>query len=134
MQARQTIITFLAWTSLLGACTAGKQAVVSPDAPGIRTIYEAHMRAAGHDDLRGLRESVQENPVDAMTPAEPGARPGAALNVRFARVANPELVMYVYPHLAGPEQVPVPGYHTSFPMYARIHYARPGEARVPSTP
>ena len=134
MQARRTLITLLTWTSLLGACTAGKEAVVAPDAPGIRTIYEAHMRAAGHDDLQALRASVQENPVDAMTPAEPGERAATALKARFARVSNPELVMYVYPHLAGPEQVPVPGYYTAFPMYARIHYARPGEHAESHTP
>ena len=134
MQACRTLITLLAWTSLLGACTAGKEAVVAPDAPGIRTIYDEHMRAAGHDDLQGLRASVQKNPVDAMIPLDPGGRAGAVLKVRFARVANPELVMYVYPHLAGTEQVPVPGYHTAFPMYARIHYARPGEAQGPHTP
>ena len=35
--------------------------------------------------------------------------------------------MYVFPHLAGTERVPVPGYATTFPLYERIEYALPGE-------
>ena len=134
MQARRTLITLLAWTSLLCACTPGKEAVVAADAPGIRAIYDAHMHRSGHDDLQALRESVQENPVQALAAVDPGGNPGAVLKARFAKVANPELIMYVYPHLAGPEHVPVPGYFTAFPMYARIHYARPGEVAGAHTP
>ncbi|HGP4256684.1 TPA: TIGR03751 family conjugal transfer lipoprotein, partial [Pseudomonas aeruginosa] len=37
------------------------------------------------------------------------------------------LVMYVYPHLAGTDPVPVPGYTTVFPLYQRVQYAMPGE-------
>ena len=134
MQVRRTLITLLAWTSLLGACTAGKQAVVAPDAPGIRTIYDKHMQEGGHEDLSGLRQSVQKNlPAHAIA-LDPATPLVASHRTRFARVPNPELIMYVYPHLAGPEQVPVPGYFTAFSMYARIHYARPGEARDPSSP
>ena len=45
----------------------------------------------------------------------------------FRRLPNPDLVMYVFPHLVGSEQVPVPGYSTVFPMHSRIVYALPGE-------
>lgn len=40
--------------------------------------------------------------------------------------------MCVFPHLAGEESVPVPGYATAFPMYERTEYALPGE--VPARP
>ena len=46
---------------------------------------------------------------------------------QFQRLPNPDLVMYVYPHLAGTDPVPVPGYTTVFPLYQRIQYAMPGE-------
>ncbi|MCG5537363.1 TIGR03751 family conjugal transfer lipoprotein [Halorhodospira halophila] len=49
------------------------------------------------------------------------------LEPRFGRVPNPSMVMYVYPHLATPNEVPVPGYSTTFPMFERDHYALPGE-------
>ena len=44
---------------------------------------------------------------------------------RFLR--NPTLHMYVFPHLATADQVPIPGYWTVFKLYATDHYALPGE-------
>ncbi|RMP98524.1 hypothetical protein ALQ14_04920 [Pseudomonas savastanoi pv. glycinea] len=35
--------------------------------------------------------------------------------------------MYVFPHLAGSDPAPVPGYMTVFPLYQRVQYAMPGE-------
>jgi conjugative transfer region lipoprotein (TIGR03751 family) len=46
---------------------------------------------------------------------------------QFHRLPNPDLVMYVFPHLAGSDPVPVPGYTTVFPLYRRVPYAMPGE-------
>ncbi|CAM8846096.1 Putative signal recognition particle GTPase [Burkholderia pseudomallei] len=45
----------------------------------------------------------------------------------FHRLPNPDMVMYVFPHLAGTHPTPVPGYSTVFPLYERVHYAMPGE-------
>jgi conjugative transfer region lipoprotein (TIGR03751 family) len=45
----------------------------------------------------------------------------------FPRLPNPDLVLYVYPHLSGTEQSPVPGYSTVLPLYQRVQYALPGE-------
>ena len=36
--------------------------------------------------------------------------------------------MYVFPHLATGEQLPVPGYTTVFPSHESVKYALPGEA------
>ncbi|MGH2708017.1 MAG: TIGR03751 family conjugal transfer lipoprotein, partial [Actinomycetota bacterium] len=44
----------------------------------------------------------------------------------FPALPNPELVLYVYPHL-GEDGAPVPGYATAFPLYERVEYALPGE-------
>ncbi|MGL4668156.1 MAG: TIGR03751 family conjugal transfer lipoprotein [Saezia sp.] len=46
---------------------------------------------------------------------------------QFKRLPNPDLMMYVFPHLAGTDPVPVPGYTTIFPLYQRVQYALPGE-------
>lgn len=46
---------------------------------------------------------------------------------QFHRLPNPDLVMYVFPHLAGSDPVPIPGYSTVFPLYHRVQYAMPGE-------
>jgi conjugative transfer region lipoprotein (TIGR03751 family) len=46
---------------------------------------------------------------------------------QFKRLPNPDLVMYIFPHLAGTDPAPVPGYSTVFPLYQRVQYAMPGE-------
>jgi conjugative transfer region lipoprotein (TIGR03751 family) len=46
----------------------------------------------------------------------------------FHKLPNPELKMYVYPHFAGKDQVPIPGYYTTFNAYTQEHYALPNEA------
>lgn len=46
---------------------------------------------------------------------------------QFKRLPDPDLVMYVFPHLTGHDPVPIPGYCTVFPFYGRVHYAMPGE-------
>jgi conjugative transfer region lipoprotein (TIGR03751 family) len=48
------------------------------------------------------------------------------LEGHFARLPNPDLCMYVLPHLSA-EGASVPGYTSCFPMYERNHYAMPGE-------
>ncbi|WP_416425192.1 TIGR03751 family conjugal transfer lipoprotein [Pseudomonas sp. App30] len=49
------------------------------------------------------------------------------IRAQFPRLPNPDLVMYVYPHLSGTQQAPVPGYSTVFPLYEKVQYALPGE-------
>ncbi|AAP95816.1 conjugal transfer protein [[Haemophilus] ducreyi] len=46
----------------------------------------------------------------------------------FPRLPNPDLIMYVYPHLsASGEPTPIPGYTSVIPFYGRVQYAQPGE-------
>ncbi len=58
------------------------------------------------------------------------ATPDNALKQLFPRLPNPDIVVYVTPHLATHNRVPVPGYTTAFPLYDQVHYAMPGEAVV----
>lgn len=53
------------------------------------------------------------------------------IDSQFHRLPNPDLVMYVFPHLSGTDPVPVPGYSTVFPFYQRVQYAMPGERTEP---
>ncbi|MDE0250024.1 MAG: TIGR03751 family conjugal transfer lipoprotein [Gammaproteobacteria bacterium] len=121
-------------TSLqLAACTTTKEAVLSQDGPTMKAIYDRHMSGLQH---------TGRTPGQGVPLADTGiayyrgfVREAAReLETRFPRLPNPTLVMYVYPHLSGPERSPVPGYVTTFPFYARIEYALPGEIRaVPAT-
>jgi hypothetical protein len=64
--------------------------------------------------------------VDADSAAQLRRTLSDPLNNRFERLPNPDLVLYVFPHLA-PGRYPVPGYTTVFPMYESVQYAMPGE-------
>ncbi|ECG4949185.1 TIGR03751 family conjugal transfer lipoprotein [Salmonella enterica subsp. enterica serovar Llandoff] len=49
------------------------------------------------------------------------------VQAQFKRLPNPDMTMYVFPHLTEGENVPVPGYTTVFPLHTRVNYALPGE-------
>ena len=81
------------------------------------------------DARQSLRRPLTATDVRAA-PAEQARYTRTAQNEiyrQFHRLPNPDLVMYVFPHLAGTDQAPVPGYTTVFPLYQRIQYALPGE-------
>ncbi|MFT4103418.1 MAG: TIGR03751 family conjugal transfer lipoprotein [Burkholderiaceae bacterium] len=81
------------------------------------------------DARQSLRRPLTATDVQAA-PAEQMRYTRTARNEvyrQFQRLPNPDLVMYVFPHLAGTDPVPVPGYTTVFPLYQRVQYALPGE-------
>jgi len=45
----------------------------------------------------------------------------------FPRLPNPDLVIYVYPHLATRTRAPIPGYTSVIPLFERVEYQLPGE-------
>lgn len=47
----------------------------------------------------------------------------------FTRLPNPDLFLYIPPHVVSREGIPVPGYSITFKLYARDHLALPGEVR-----
>lgn len=117
---------------VLSGCASTKDAVLPQDGPPMKAIYEQHIQEMGAHDPLVVREALVNQPVVDGDGALHGYTREAynEIDTTFPRVPNPSLVMYVYPHLAGNEQVPVPGYVTTFPMYERVEYALPGE--VPS--
>ncbi|MBN9459668.1 MAG: TIGR03751 family conjugal transfer lipoprotein [Burkholderiales bacterium] len=81
------------------------------------------------DARQGLRRPLTEGDVHAAPAVNAAYTRNAANEIyrQFHRLPNPDLVMYVFPHLAGTDPVPVPGYTTVFPLYQRVRYAMPGE-------
>ncbi|MBK1734908.1 TIGR03751 family conjugal transfer lipoprotein [Halorhodospira abdelmalekii] len=109
-------------------------------APGTGRAHTRDEAAAG-EDQKGDEASRRVVPPNDSTPAQRLTDGAAALagytrqahdelEPRFGRVPNPSMVMYVYPHLATPDEAPVPGYSTTFPMFERDHYALPGESEA----
>jgi len=96
---------------------------------GTGQVARRHLLAARQSLRRPLTEANVQADVQAA-PAEQMRYTRTARNEvyrQFHRLPNPDLVIYVYPHLAGSDPVPVPGYTTVFPLYQRVQYAMPGE-------
>ncbi len=53
------------------------------------------------------------------------------LEALFPRLPNPDIYIYVPPHLATESRLPVPGYTTAVPLYDRVEYALPGDVAEP---
>jgi len=129
------LISALGLISLvLAGCASTKEAVLPQDGPSMKEIYEAHIHEMSARDPLSIRQELGDRPILTGESALHGYTRDAAneIDAIFPRLPNPTLVMYVFPHLAGEESVPVPGYATAFPMYERTEYALPGEVPVQS--
>lgn len=85
-----------------------------------RQLMDARSSLRRPLDHEGTQHVPQQNAAYTRTAAN-------EIYSLFPRLPNPDLVMYVFPHLAGNEPAPVPGYSTVFPFYSRTQYAMPGE-------
>ena len=135
MHSRLRPIVTIAWISLtLGGCASTKESVLPQDGPSMKAIYDAHFEGMGADDPYVLRRELGTRPLgdNDVDLAGYSRTAHTELETIFPRLPNPTLVMYVFPHLAGSERVPVPGYATTFTLYDQVEYALPGE--VPSGP
>ena len=133
MHSRLRPIVIIGWISLaLGGCASTKESVLPQDGLSMKAIYDAHFEGMGADDPYVLRRELGTRPLgdNDVDLAGYSRTAHTELETIFPRLPNPTLVMYVFPHLAGPERVPVPGYATTFTLYDRVEYALPGE--VPS--
>lgn len=143
MTSIKSVVPFVA-ALLLAACTSIED-VIPQDGPTMLEIYENHLSAS----RAGLREMYEQqdraSPADAPTALSPRGltpvadteafarmiattrTPSNEIDVLFPQLPNPTLVMYIFPHFAGQEQLPVPGYATSFSLFERTVFALPSE-------
>ena len=119
---------------VLAGCASTKDTVLPQDGPSMKAIYENHVSEMNARDPLVVRGELGSRPIATGEASLQGYTREAfnEIDVLFPRLPNPTLVMYVFPHLAGETQAPVPGYATAFPMYEQVEYALPGE--VPSQP
>lgn len=135
MQNPLTLLPVLSLISLvLAGCASTKEAVLPQDGPSMKAIYDGHVHEMNARDPQVIRRELGNRSINTGEAALQGYTRDAfnEINVLFPRLPNPTLVMYVFPHLAGEAQAPVPGYATAFPMYEQVEYALPGE--VPGQP
>lgn len=122
--------------SVLGVgCAGTKDSVLPHDGPTMQAIYDAHFAGMNGADGTLARAALGPRPVQEGDTALNGYTRDSdtELDTHFPRLPNPTLVMYVFPHLGGAARVPIPGYSTTFPLYARPEYALPGEVPVHTT-
>ncbi len=75
-------------------------------------------------DIKAIRRQNSLKATDTYFSKTPAVN---SVNTVFHKLPNPELKLYVYPHLAGSDELPIPGYYTAFNVYEKTHYALPNE-------
>jgi conjugative transfer region lipoprotein (TIGR03751 family) len=123
---------------MLGGCATSKDQLLPHGDSTMLDVWQQEAGGSGVGEqaarqLLDARQSLRRPLTEADVQAVPGANAAytrtASTEIyrQFRRLPNPDLVMYVFPHLAGTDPVPVPGYSTVFPLYQRVQYAMPGE-------
>ena len=135
MHAQVRTLLLIGLISLAG-CAGSKDTILPSNGASMQTIYTKHFNDIGMRDTLSVRKALKSRPLEDDVAALEGYTRDAfnELDTHFPRLPNPTLVMYVFPHLAGRERVPVPGYATTFPMYRQVEYALPGEVPARETP
>ena len=130
--------------AVLGGCATSKEELLTHSDRTMMDIWQQETGGGGSGtgqvasrQLLDARQSLRRPLTEANARADVQAAPPEQMRYtrtarnevyrQFHRLPNPDLVMYVYPHLAGSDPVPVPGYTTVFPLYQRVQYAMPGE-------
>lgn len=131
-------ILLLSLSISLAGCAGSKDTLLPDDGRTIKRIYNEHFNDIGLYGTLAAREALNGRSVQSRDQDLSGFVRDAynELDRHFPRLPNPTLVMYVFPHLAGPERVPIPGYATTFTLYRHTEYALPGEtnAEAPRQP
>ena len=87
----------------------------------MKQIYDRH-----HEQFQD--ESIfQRELIDFDDTSELKQQVSSEVNSTFPTLKNPMLIMYVFPHVATEDHIPIPGYWTAVPMYERAEFALPGE-------
>ncbi|WP_454868447.1 TIGR03751 family conjugal transfer lipoprotein [Pseudomonas farris] len=130
----KTITAALATLTLAG-CATNTEELLSHNGSTMMDVWNRQTSGTtpsgqSAQQLLDARQALRRSPVEPLTPStsEPYTRTAQnEIRSQFHRLPNPDLVMYVFPHWAGTDPVPVPGYSTVFPLYQRVQYAMPGE-------
>jgi conjugative transfer region lipoprotein, TIGR03751 family len=131
MNYTSTISTILVSFSLITACSTSKNDLLPS---GEATMQDIWNKSGGNStQLQAYRNQghrMIEEPKYISSKEQQSYTRTAENEVSnlFPRLPNPDLIMYVYPHLSDSgEPMPIPGYTSVIPFYGRVQYAQPGE-------
>lgn len=131
-QIRSLLATMMVSVMMLAGCSTSKDEMLPA---GDSTMLELWQGEDGSGSTRhavaardSLRRPLTENEQQATLADDRSysRTQESEISQQFPRLPNPDLVMYVFPHLAD-GNTPVPGYSTVFPFYSQVQYAMPGE-------
>ena len=126
-------LALLAVVLTLGGCATSKEELLPHDDTTMLDIWNVETGGGTARQLLDARQALHWPLTEADVQAAPDVQARYTRTAQneiyrqFQRLPNPDLLMYVFPHLAGSEPVPVAGYTTLFPLYQRVQYALPGE-------
>ncbi|MET5489556.1 TIGR03751 family conjugal transfer lipoprotein [Klebsiella variicola] len=114
----------------LAGCSTSKDEMLPPGDSSMLELWNdgASASHATGESRTTLRRPVtdSERTIAQQTRESYSRTQENEIQQTFPRLPNPDMVMYVFPHLAE-GNTPVPGYSTVFPFYSQVQYALPGE-------
>lgn len=122
-------ISIILFCFLLNGCASSGTAIPQ-GGPTMAEVYADAMHESNSETLNQARaevpkisvsNSVQNNLSNYTRTSD------NEINNLFPQLPNPQVVMYVHPHLNNSDEAPVPGYSTAFSLYEKNLYALPGE-------
>lgn len=132
----RVVISGLVLAMALSGCSTNKETMLPHGPNTMMDVWDGGTSGSGGSassrQMMDARAQLRR-PIDAQTQSthqDSKSYTRTAQNEiysQFKRLPNPDLVMYVFPHLAGSDPAPIPGYTTVFPFYQRVQYAMPGE-------
>ncbi|MEQ2024892.1 TIGR03751 family conjugal transfer lipoprotein [Xenorhabdus szentirmaii] len=114
---------------LLAGCSASKETLLPAGEQTVLAMWQGNK--AGHR-VTSARQTLRwtltpaERRRASEVPYHDSRSVTQEISQPFPRLPNPDMVMYVYPHLVA-GKTPIPGYSTVFPFYSQVQYALPGE-------
>lgn len=127
---KMTVLSAIGLAFLLSACSTSQKELLPTGDETMRDIWNKGGSDAQLQYYRD-RDNRRIDPVNYISAKEQKNYTRSAENEiknLFPQLPNPDLIMYVYPHLsASGEPMPIPGYSTVIPFYSRVQYAQSGE-------
>ncbi|EBV0599372.1 TIGR03751 family conjugal transfer lipoprotein [Salmonella enterica] len=105
----------------LSGCSTSKEEMLPPGDSTMLELWNdgASATHATNESRTTLRRPVtdSEREINQQVSNSYSRTQENEIQQTFPRLPNPDMVMYVFPHLAG-GNTPVPGYSTVFPFYS----------------
>ena len=122
--------TLISSSLLLSGCHGMHGNVVPQTGPTMEQVYDGKTDESATSKTKDksvvpVSEQSEEPMPEIRHKLTSNTTATQATRNGFKKIPNPELTLYVFPHLAGESEIPIPGYSTAFNAYDRDHYMLP---------